>query len=220
MAAQNSARSVTGRYDAVLFDLLTALLDSWSLWNVVAGDAALGRRWRRAYLELAYRAGRYRPYDGLVADAAAATGLPPSAPRELGERWDELAPWPEVPDVLARLQRRVRLAVVTNCSVALGRRAAARTGGAFAAIVTAEEAGWYKPDERPYKLALERLDVSRDRALYVAGSPYDVRGAAAAGLTVHWHDRAGLRQEHRDAPAASVSSSLRSLPAVVLASMR
>jgi 2-haloacid dehalogenase len=24
-------------YDAVLFDLLTALLDSWSLWNTVAG---------------------------------------------------------------------------------------------------------------------------------------------------------------------------------------
>jgi hypothetical protein len=26
------------RYEAVLFDLLTALLDSWSLWNDVAGS--------------------------------------------------------------------------------------------------------------------------------------------------------------------------------------
>ena len=26
-------------YDAVLFDLLTALLDSWTLWNNVAGAA-------------------------------------------------------------------------------------------------------------------------------------------------------------------------------------
>jgi hypothetical protein len=30
------------RYDAVVFDLLTALIDSWSLWNDVVGspDAA------------------------------------------------------------------------------------------------------------------------------------------------------------------------------------
>jgi len=27
------------RYDAVLFDLLTTLLDSWTLWNAVAGSA-------------------------------------------------------------------------------------------------------------------------------------------------------------------------------------
>jgi hypothetical protein len=28
------------RYDAVLFDLLTALLDSWTLWTEVAGEPA------------------------------------------------------------------------------------------------------------------------------------------------------------------------------------
>jgi 2-haloacid dehalogenase len=32
------------RYDVVLFDLLTALLDSWTLWNAVAGDEDSGRR--------------------------------------------------------------------------------------------------------------------------------------------------------------------------------
>jgi len=30
------------RYDAILFDLLTGLLDSWSLWNRVAGSAEAG----------------------------------------------------------------------------------------------------------------------------------------------------------------------------------
>jgi len=38
------------RFDAVLFDLLTALLDSWTLWNNVAGNAEDGRQWRTAYL--------------------------------------------------------------------------------------------------------------------------------------------------------------------------
>jgi hypothetical protein len=30
---------LSGHYRGVLFDLLTALLDSWSRWNAVAGDA-------------------------------------------------------------------------------------------------------------------------------------------------------------------------------------
>ena len=31
------------RYDAILFDLLTALIDSWSLWSRVAGGEDAGR---------------------------------------------------------------------------------------------------------------------------------------------------------------------------------
>src|SRR5256886_7374056 len=36
-------------YAAVGFDLLTALLDTWSLWSSVAGDRALGMRWHAAW---------------------------------------------------------------------------------------------------------------------------------------------------------------------------
>jgi len=39
---------------AVLFDLLTALMDSWTLWNAVAGSPAQGRAWRAEYLRLTY----------------------------------------------------------------------------------------------------------------------------------------------------------------------
>ena len=62
------------RFDAVLFDLLTALLDSWSLWNAVAGGEEAGRRWRAEYLRITYRTGAYRRYEALVAEAAEATG--------------------------------------------------------------------------------------------------------------------------------------------------
>src|SRR5687768_1235320 len=61
---------VAARYAAVLFDLLTGLLDSWSLWDAVARDEGIGRRWRTAYLRRMYAAGRYRPYQELVAEAA------------------------------------------------------------------------------------------------------------------------------------------------------
>ena len=60
--------SIVRRPKAVLFDLLTALIDSWTLWNAVAGNEADGRRWRAAYLRRSYGEGRYRPYETLVAE--------------------------------------------------------------------------------------------------------------------------------------------------------
>ncbi|HTE70269.1 MAG TPA: haloacid dehalogenase, partial [Actinomycetes bacterium] len=51
---------MAARYAAVLFDLLTGLLDSWSLWDAVARDEGTGRRWRTAYLRRMYAVGRYR----------------------------------------------------------------------------------------------------------------------------------------------------------------
>jgi 2-haloacid dehalogenase len=103
--------------------------------------------------------------------------------------YGELAPWPEVNEVLGMLQRHVPLAVVTNCSERLGRIAAARIGVAFDLVVTAEQAGYYKPHPRPYGLALEALGQVPQTVLFVAGSPYDLFGAAAIGMPVFWHNR-------------------------------
>ena len=45
------------RYDAVLFDLLTAFLDSSTLWAEVAGIPA-ARWWCKQYLALTFSTGR------------------------------------------------------------------------------------------------------------------------------------------------------------------
>ncbi len=112
---------------AVLFDLLTALIDSWSLWEAVAGVAD-GRRWRAAYLRNTYATAAYRPYEALVREAAVEVGLQAILADRLTERYGELAPWPETAEVLGAIARRIPLAVVTNCSEALapGRRRAHR----------------------------------------------------------------------------------------------
>jgi 2-haloalkanoic acid dehalogenase type II len=177
---------------AVLFDLLTALLDSWSLWDRVAGSREAGRRWRARYLAATYGEGRYRRYETMVREAAAACGLPGTLADDLAARYGSLDPWPEVGEVLGALAGRVRLGVVTNCSEALARIAAARTGIRFDAVVSAERAGWYKPRPEPYRLALAELGVPPAEALFVAGSAYDLVGAATVGMTVFWHDRAGM----------------------------
>lgn len=191
---------------AVLFDLLTALIDSWTLWNATAGSEAAGRRWRAEYLRLTYGCGDYRPYETLVREAARATGMPPSAPDALEAHWLDLPVWSGAQEALDALQGRTKLAVVTNCSVELGELAAARLKIRWDCVITAEEAGAYKPDPRPYRVTLERLGVAPRDAAFVAGSGYDLFGTSAVGLRTYWHNRIGLARPD-GAPAASLERS-------------
>jgi 2-haloalkanoic acid dehalogenase type II len=187
-----STHPTPARFDAVIFDLLTALLNSWTLWNAVAGSDAAGLRWRRKYLDLTYGAGAYRPYERIIAEAARLADIPDGAAAALIERWPGLEPWPEAPGVLATLAGRVPLAVATNSSDRLAGAAVAATGGRFAAVVTAEAAGFYKPRPEPYRRVLEMLGTEAARTLFVAGSAADVPGAGGVGMPVYWHNRMGL----------------------------
>lgn len=177
-------------YAAVGFDLLTALLDTWSLWASVAGDRELGLRWHAASQEL-LRGKRYRPFEDIVRESAGEVGIDAKRAADLLRRWGEFETWPDVPPVLERLDG-TRQFVVTNCSRKLGRLAAFRAGR-FELVMTAEEAGAYKPDPLPYRMALERLGLDPAEVLFVAGSAHDVGGAARAGMDVYWANRGGAR---------------------------
>ena len=195
------------RYDAVMFDLLTALLDSWTLWNSVAGGEEPGLRWRRRYLELTYGCGAYRPYETLVAEAAAETDMAPGAAAALAARWGELQPWSEAPALLAGLRAQgLKLAVATNCSIPLGHQAAGRVGVPFDAVITSEAAGFYKPRAEVYAVALDQLALPAQRVLFVAGSASDVPGAAGMGMDVVWHKRAGLAPKDATRPLQMAAS--------------
>ena len=189
-------------YAAVGFDLLTALLDAWTLWSDVAGDRALGMRWHAASQAL-LRGKRYRPFENIVRESAGEVGLDAKRAGELLRRWGEFEPWPDVPPVLEGLDGTRRF-VVTNCSRKLGRLAAFRAGR-FELVVTAEEAGAYKPDPLPYRMALERLALDPAEVLFVAGSAHDVGGAARVGMDVYWANRGG-------APAPTDGTALREEP--------
>ena len=175
---------------AVCFDLLSALLDSWALWDGVAaglGAKELGRPWRRRYLERTAGAGCYVPYLDIVSAAAGDVGLPHESASMLEARWDSLQPWPDIMPGLAAIH--VPKAVVTNCSEVLGRRAVARVGVPFDVVVTAERAGAYKPDATPYRLVATELGVGPEDIAYVAGSAFDAVGAERHGFRVTWVDR-------------------------------
>jgi 2-haloacid dehalogenase len=179
------------QFKAIAFDLLSALVDSWSLWITVAGDDELGRKWRTASLRIVTSTGAYQPYDAIVHRAAAEVSIPPERADELLARWGELKPWPETREVLRRLRER-RLAIVTNCSQRLAEMAAAATGGDFEVVMSAERAGYYKTDPRAYLAGVSALGLTPTDMLFVGGSAHDVPGAAGAGMKVYWSNRQAL----------------------------
>ena len=74
----------------------------------------------------------------------------------------------------------------TTCSPA--RRT--RLGTTFDWVVTAQSVGSYKPDERNFEVAFERIGLPRERILHVAQSLFhDHVPAKRLGLTTVWIDR-------------------------------
>lgn len=197
---------------AIIFDLLTALLDSWTVWDASIPTSekpiADGQTWRKEYLNLTYGCGAYKPYEDLVTQSAQNVGLSPQCAKHLLENIDSIAPWPEVPKVLARLRKQgFRLGVVTNCSNELGlcavrncervvRDVTGREDFRFDEVVTAEESGFYKPNPKPYMDVLGKLGVGADEALFVAGSSADIPGASGVGMRVCWNNHIGLARKN------------------------
>jgi 2-haloacid dehalogenase len=187
-------------YDAVLFDLFSALLDSQPAYDEVAGNASVGSRWRTEHSRLSYLAGDYRPHDEVVGEAAQRIGVSPVRAAALAARLGELDPWPEAPAVLAEIRGTARIGIVTNCSEELGLRATEQIGVPFDVVATAEAACAYKPRREPYLLALDSLGLDQARTVFVAGSPDDIAGANGVGMPVYWHNRRGLTLGGRPGP--------------------
>ncbi len=205
----------TFRVRAACFDLLTALLDSWSLWETVAAEAEAagrGQQWRVTALRHVTSSSAVQSYEALIAAGAVEVGLAPELAGKLLARWDELRPWPEVPAMLDRLA--LPLATATNCPERLARMSAAALGDPFAVVVSAERAGAYKPDPRPYRLALAELGLPPEQVLFVAGSAHDVGGALAIGMPVVWVNRLNLPAPP-EAASAVIVSNLSALPDMI-----
>ena len=174
------------KYDAVGFDLLTALLNTWALWRSVAGDPELGIRWHAAS-QARLRGRAYRPFEDIVREAAADVGIDRGRADRFLDEWGAFEPWADTLPMLTQVEQLPRF-IVTNCSRRLGGIAAAPLG-TFDLVMTAEEAGAYKPDPRPYRAALAALDLDPARVLFVAGSAHDVGGASRVGMDVYWANR-------------------------------
>ena len=148
---------------------------------------------------------------GVLQDLAGEHGVTAS-PEEAAAFGGSVKDWPAFPDTrdaLAYLKQHYKLVIVSNVDRASFRHSNERLGVAFDAIVTAEDAGAYKPALNHFHLALARLadmGVPKDRVLHVAQSLYhDHVPAKRLGLRTMWvNRRAGRAQEGGATPAAPV----------------
>jgi 2-haloacid dehalogenase len=206
-----------GRFEALTFDCYGTLID-WEAGIAAALRQVLGAAGMEssddellrafAEVEAPAEAGAYLRYRDILAlaarEVAARYGVEP-AEATVAAFADSVGDWPAFPDsaaALARLHERFRLGVITNCDDDLFARSAARLSTSFDWVVTAQQAGRYKPDEGPFELALERIGLPRDRILHVAQSLFhDHVTAKRLGLTTVWIDRRGGRPGGATPPA-------------------
>jgi 2-haloacid dehalogenase len=135
-----------------------------------------------------------------------------ASPEEAAAFGDSVRDWPAFPDspeALAYLKRHYKLVIVSNVDRASFRHSNARLGVTFDAVVTADDAGAYKPAHNHFRLALAQLadmGVPRDRVLHVAQSLYhDHVPAQQLGLRTMWvNRRAAHGQDGGATPAAPV----------------
>ncbi|MFP3712136.1 haloacid dehalogenase type II [Puerhibacterium sp. TATVAM-FAB25] len=103
----------------------------------------------------------------------------------------------------------VRLVTLSNGSASAAEALADRAGilHHFEAMLSVEEAGAWKPAAAAYAYALARCDVAPAEAMLVAVHPWDINGAARAGLATAWVNRAGSHYpRHFTAPQVVVGS--------------
>jgi 2-haloacid dehalogenase len=230
-----------GAFDAMTFDIYGTLID-WEAGILAAfGQALAADRGARptavdgiggrpddenlleryARHESALEAGVYMPYAEVLGRALIGVcgelGLSPGA-GEVAAFSASVGDWPafaDSVDALAALRREFRLGVITNCDDDLFALSNVRLGVEFDWVITAEQAGSYKPSLRNFELAFARIDVPRERILHVAQSLFhDHVPAKALGMTTVWVDRRGER------PGFGATPPAQAVPDLVVPDMR
>jgi 2-haloacid dehalogenase len=200
-----------GRYEVLSFDCYGTLVD-WE-GGIVSGlrpvlrahgveasddeilDLHAGTEHR---LQSASEEGGYVKYRDVlgeeVREAGRRWGFEPS-PSEIEALPDSVRYWLPFPDTvnaLRLLKSRYELAIISNVDDGLFALTARYLEVEFDYIITAEQAGTYKPSLGNFELALERIGAAPERILHVAESLFhDHVPAKKLGLDTAWvHRRA------------------------------
>ena len=109
--------------------------------------------------------------------------------RWLVSRIESLEPFPDVPAALERLRTRYRLAILSNGDRDMLDAARHHIGFDFDAVISVQEAGYFKPHWRTYAKGCDILDVDRCNVLFVANHAFDCVGAKSYGMRSAFVDR-------------------------------
>ncbi len=206
-AARNAAAAPGGE----------ALAESWP---------RLAETWRLKQLEYSWLravADDYIPFWQVTQDgldyALELHGLTDAGLREtLLGLYERLDAYPEVPGILRDLKDAgLATAILSNGSKDMLDAAIDSAGiadvldGAF----SVEDVGVFKPHDRVYALAEERLGVTGAEVAFFSSNCWDATHAARYGFTTVWVNRGGLPLDRVGAPPAEIVDSLAGCAALV-----
>jgi len=100
----------------------------------------------------------------------------------LNRVWHRLLPWPDAIPGLTHLRKRFVLATLSNGNVALLVNMAKYSALPWDCILSAELVQAYKPDPRPYQMAIRMLGLQSHEVMMVAAHQEDLRSAQAQGM--------------------------------------
>lgn len=112
---------------------------------------------------------------------------------------DSISAMPPFPEVVGTLQQLkamgFKLCIVSNTDDDVIAGNVAQLGGAIDRVITAQQAGAYKPDRRLFDYAYEQLGVNLDQVVHICASPHlDHAAARDIGFRCVWIDRGTGRQ--------------------------
>ena len=166
------------------------------------------------------QAGRDLSYREVMRRAAAAVGaiegveMPSGREGALAESLPSWSPFPEVPDALAEARDAGwKLAILSNTDPDLLASSIEALGVPFDLLVTASDAGSYKPAPGHWERFASELDNAPDPHAHVAASLFhDVEPCSRLGIDCVWINRLG---EQSELPRAAEQPDLSGLAATL-----
>jgi 2-haloacid dehalogenase len=147
-------------------------------------------------LELEQESGDYMPYrrvlQNVVRGFGQHFGFTPTA-EEVASLPESLKRWQPFPDTVAALRAlktRYQLVIISNTDDDLFAETAKLLAVPFDHVITAQQAGSYKPSHKNFELALSRIGRPKREVLHVAQSRYhDIAPARELGIANIWINR-------------------------------
>jgi len=219
---------VSSRPSAVVFDVNETLSDMRPLaqrFADVGAPAHLSALWFATVLRDGFAlaaAGSQQPF-ARVAAGALRTLLPtPGLNRDLEAAvehvmagFSQLAVHPDVPDGVRGLRDAgLRLVTLSNGSSQVAEQLLSRAGirDCFDLLLSVEDAGAWKPVRGAYEYAAEACGARLADLMLVAVHPWDIDGAARAGMRTVWINRSGAAYPDYFNPPTHTVSALPDLP--------
>ena len=152
-------------------------LEDWKSFYRPGMDKVNLGEWQWTSVEAIYRRG----LDEVLARHGIG-GVSEEERSHLIHAWWRLRPWPDVVDGLTRLRARYVVSPLSNASFAGMVHLAKFARLPWDCIITAENAGCYKPRPEVYQTAVRLLGLAPCDVMMVAAHNYDLRAAHEQGL--------------------------------------